>query len=91
MNLKRFASMALAITLILSCAALFSCGAKEIEYTVNVKDALGNPYSSGIIVNFMQNGERAAMQAVDENGTAKKTLTKGDYTVELDFTGDKEA
>ena len=91
MNLKRFASMALAITLILSCAALFSCGAKEIEYTVNVKDALGNPYSSGIIVNFMQNGERAAMQAVDENGTAKKTLTKGDYTVELDFTGDKDA
>jgi hypothetical protein len=91
MNLKRFASMALAITLILSCAALFSCGAKEIEYTVNVKDALGNPYSSGIIVNFMQDGERAAMQAVDENGTAKKTLTKGDYTVELDFTGDKDA
>ena len=91
MNFKRIASMALAITLVLSMASLYSCGAKEIEYTVNVKDALGNPYTSGIIVNFMQNGEKVAMHAIDENGTAKKTLTKGDYTVELDFTGDKEA
>ncbi len=91
MNFKRFASMALAMVLILSCASLFSCGAKEIEYTVNVKDANGTPYTSGIIVNFMQDGEKAGIQAVDENGVAKKVLPRGDYTVELDFTGDKDA
>ncbi|MBE6587164.1 MAG: hypothetical protein E7647_01970 [Ruminococcaceae bacterium] len=91
-SFKKIASLTLAFTLLLSCLSLFSCtGAKEAEYTVNVKDALGNAFTSGIIVKFMQGDEQIAMQAIDDKGVAKKTLSKGDYTVELDFTGDKEA
>lgn len=55
-------------------------------YRVSVVDAQGKPFSSGVIVKFMQNGQQAAMQKVDENGVAEKNLPKGDYTVELMFT-----
>ena len=63
----------------------------EAEYKVTVADVLGNPYNSGVIVAFLSNGQQVAMQNVDENGVAAKTLEKGDYTVELMFTGDESA
>lgn len=62
----------------------------EVEYKVTVVDGSGNPYTSGVIVQFLQGGEQAAMQVIDENGTAVKTLARGDYTVALMFTGDAE-
>lgn len=60
--------------------------ATDATYSVTVVDALGNPYTTGVIVRYMQNGEQVAMQAVDAQGIATKTLAKGDYTVELMFT-----
>lgn len=60
----------------------------EAEYRVTVADALGKPYTTGVIVRFLSGTEQIAMQPVDANGVAAKTLTKGDYTVELVFTGD---
>ena len=51
-------------------------------------DALGNPYTEGVIVRVLSGGEQVAMQVVDANGAFTKTMAKGDYTVELMFTGD---
>lgn len=86
---------------LLLCAALLlaACGGDPVqqtdgsdangaEYRVTVQNALGNPYTSGVIVRFLQNGEQAAMQVVDDNGVAAKNLDAGDYTVELMFTDD---
>lgn len=95
MNLKK-KSILILTTVILCLAVLFtSCGEKEPEsteaaYTVTVKDALGTPYTSGVIVKFMQAGEQVAMQVVNEEGIVSKTLEKGDYTVELMFTSGEE-
>ncbi len=58
-------------------------------YTVSVVDAFGNPVTQGVIVRFLQNGQQVTMQVVDENGTVNKDLEKGDYTVELQLTGDE--
>lgn len=60
-------------------------------YRVTVADAVGEPYTSGVIVRFVQNGEQIAMQPVNENGVAEKELDAGEYTVELVFTGDESA
>jgi len=62
----------------------------EAEYRVTVVDGAGTPYTTGVIVQFMQNGEKVALQTVDANGVAAKTLAKGDYTVELMFTGNAD-
>ena len=67
-----------------------SVGSGEANYQVKVVDALGNPYTEGVIVRFMQNGQQAAMQVVDANGVAAKVMAKGEYQVELMFT-DTEA
>lgn len=101
--MKQIRVLALAVLLLLSTLLLSACGGGEdtttapettesadATYTVNVKDALGNAYSSGIVVKFMQNGAQAAMQVVNETGVAEKVLPKGDYTVELMYT-DKDA
>lgn len=58
----------------------------NVEYKVSAKDALGNPYTSGVIVKFLQNGNQVAMQVCDETGVATKKLKAGDYDVELSFT-----
>lgn len=58
----------------------------QIAYQVAVKDALGNVYGSGVIVQFLQDGKQVAMQVCDENGVATKSLDPGDYTVQLMFT-----
>lgn len=62
----------------------------QIAYQVAVKDALGNVYGSGVIVQFLQDGKQVAMQVCDENGVATKSLDPGDYTVALMFTDSGE-
>lgn len=74
----------LVVLLLCALVLLCACGS-EAEYSVKVVSALGDPYQ-GVIVQFMQDGQRVAMQAVDENGVAAKSLEKGEYTVELQFT-----
>lgn len=76
-----------------SCLSLFAaCGEEtpgssaDAAYRVIFEDAAGTTYSEGIVVKFMQNGQQAAMQMVNESGVAEKTLPRGDYTVEVQFT-----
>ena len=78
----------LVLTLVLVMGMLAACASGSATYTVKVVDAQGVPYASGVIVKFMKDGTQVAMQPVDENGEAKKELEKGNYTVELVFTGD---
>ena len=58
----------------------------DTTYQVTVKDALGTPYTNGVVVRFLQDGQQKAMQVVGESGVAEKTLPTGTYTVELMFT-----
>lgn len=99
MNAKKIMSLLLAVLCVVMLAA---CGeqevveestgnSKEAAYRVSVVDALGNPYTDGIIVSFTGENGETAMQKVDEAGVAEKTLTKGTYTVALMFTGDENA
>ena len=67
-------------------ALLCSCTAAVPGYRVKVVDPLGNPYTEGVVVQFLQNGAPAGMQVVDAEGVATKELADGDYTVELSFT-----
>nr|MBQ8244644.1 hypothetical protein [Oscillospiraceae bacterium] len=97
--MKKMTALLLAAVLLLGLAA---CGGSaeepaaptanasgEITYKVSVADASGNPYTSGVIVRFLKDGEQAAMQPVDASGAASKALPAGEYTVELMFTGDE--
>lgn len=84
-NIKRLISILLICVLALSFFTLAACGKGEKDYTVNLKDALGNPYSSGIVVKFMQGGKQVAMQSCDEQGAAVKSLVNGKYDVVLSF------
>lgn len=93
---------ALVLVTLLCCMALWACGAEpskqgesqqtnqqtsgDVAYQVTVKDAKGTPYTSGVVVKFMQNGTQMGMQVVNAEGVAQKTLPAGDYTVELQFT-----
>ena len=63
----------------------------DAVYTVSVTDHFGTPYTTGVIVAFLKDGQQVAMQPVNDQGEASKTLEKGDYTVELVFTGDESA
>ena len=63
----------------------------NVEYKVTLTDALGNTYSDGIIVKFLQDGQEMAMQVVGADGTAVKKLPAGEYTAELVYTSDKVA
>ena len=85
--LKRL-SLLLAAALSLSML-LVGCGG-ESAYSVKVQDALGTPYTEGVVVVFKKDGAQAGMQVVGADGTATKQLAKGNYTVELSFT-DSEA
>ena len=96
---KKIKALALCVLLCMSLL-LGACGnsqapaeapvSGDAEYTVTVVDGSGKPYTSGIIVQFMRNGEKVALQTINENGVAAKTLEKGEYTVELMFTGNAE-
>lgn len=86
MKIKKILALVLAAVL---CAGVLTACGSEATYQVKVLDAQGEPYTTGVIVKFMQNGTQVAMQPVGEDGVAKKTLEKGDYTVELVFTNEK--
>lgn len=62
----------------------------ELTYTVTVKDAFGEPCFQGVAVQFMQDGQRIAMQPCDANGVATKNLTAGEYEVTLAFSAGEE-
>lgn len=92
--MKKIFAFVLALVLTLSLAA---CGGEgsgntttapsaDAPYRVTVTDASGNPYTEGVIVRFLHNGQQVAMQLVDAQGVAEKKLERGDYTVELVFT-----
>ena len=69
------------------CLPLLLCGCGgDTDYRVKVQDALGNPYSEGVVVVFMKDGAQAGMAVVGEDGVATKSLAKGNYTVQLNFT-----
>lgn len=102
-KMKKYLGILLTLALVLSSVALVSCGSQEqdvsssaepageLTYKVTVKDALGTPYSSGVVVQFMQNGTSVAMQPCDENGVAAKALQSGEYGVVLAFTDKEQA
>ena len=78
-------ALLLAVCMLLG-VALCGCQSGEAEYRVSVADAMGKPYTSGVVVRFLQEGTQVAMQVVNDSGVAAKTLPRGDYTVELMFT-----
>ncbi|MBQ8683613.1 MAG: hypothetical protein IJ518_03735 [Clostridia bacterium] len=84
--MKKLSSLLLAAALLCGVLGLVGCSAPA--YKVRVVDAMGNPYTTGVIVCFKQNGAQVAMQPIDETGVATKELDKGNYDVELMFTGD---
>lgn len=92
--MKKINVIIVAAVLLCSAMMLGACGdgsqaGGEKEYKVAVKDALGNPYTSGIVVQFYKDGVQTAMQVVNpETGVAAKKLEAGDYTVKLQFTDD---
>ena len=80
--------LALVLTLVLICTLFVSCKQNEtlpaeMTYRVKVTDSLGMPYTTGVVVRFLQGGSQVAMQVVNNDGVAEKTLATGDYTVEL--------
>lgn len=58
----------------------------EDGYVVSVVDGTGNPYTSGIIVRILKDGEQVSMEVIGEDGTVRPELEDGEYTVELKFT-----
>lgn len=98
-NMKRNRILALLTVLLCMLTLLAGCGndggtgdtvSTEATYQITVADPIGTPYTTGVIVRIMKGEEQVAMQVVDENGMVTKTLEKGDYTVELMFTGNEE-
>lgn len=97
MNKTMKKALGLLLTAILLMASLL-CGCGDAEtgepsadalpegYFVKVVDALGTPYTDGVVVQFMQDGKAAGMQKTNEQGIAAKDLADGTYTVELSFT-----
>ena len=92
MKMKRFLALLLAVVL---CAGVFTACTGEnagsgdkITYSVKVVDGQQTPYTTGVIVKFMQGQTQVAMQLVNESGVAEKELPKGDYTLEIVFTDD---
>lgn len=86
--MKKLRSIA---ALLLCAALLFACTDNNQQgtpsdtavYSVKLTDPAGNPCGDSIIVNFVSNGQTVAMQTVNADGVAEKSLTKGDYTVTL--------
>lgn len=96
MNMKKLGTMLLALVMV--AGLLAGCGGAEeskpaettlsgeVTYRVTLTDGTAAPITRGVVVKFMQNGSQVAMQKPDENGVAEKTLARGEYTVELQFT-----
>lgn len=85
---KNIKALLLAAVMLFALVLTACGGSGEADYTVTVTDAAGTPYNQ-VAVKFMQNGQQVAMQLAGENGVAQKTLPKGDYTVQLQFTDPK--
>ena len=94
---KTMKALFLAAVMLLSVALFAACGqpgdgnaateaplSKEADYKVTVVDVTGTPCADVMAVKFMQNGQQVAMQLV-KDGVAVKNMTRGDYTVELQF------
>ncbi len=91
-------TVTLIIISILTCMVLGACGSgnesessapaeqKDLSYKVTVKDAFGDPVKSGVIVHFVKDGQNVAMQPVNDQGEAVKTLKADNYTVDIKFT-----
>ena len=97
---RRIAS--LLVLVLMFVIVLLGCGSSEeavptaaadgtVEYKVTLTDALGNVYSDGIIVKFLQGDQEIAMQVVGADGVAVKSLPAGEYTVELVYTSDESS
>ena len=88
--MKKFNKVLCLLAAVMVCALSLLTGcAGDPGYQVKVVDALGNPYTEGVVVQFMQNGVSVGMQVVGADGVAAKELEDGDYTVELSFTDEK--
>ena len=87
---KNFRSLTCLLLCVALCLPMLLCACSGGPYRVTVVDALGNPYTGGVVVQFKQNGQTAGMQVIDENGVAEKDLDGGEYTVEMSFTADAE-
>ncbi len=87
-KMKQIKTILIAAALLCCAMILGACGeGGDKNYKVAVKDAFGTPYTDGVVVLFLQNGEQVAMQVVNpESGVAEKTLPAGDYDVKLKFT-----
>lgn len=82
---KRIISLLIMGLIMFSVVSLTACQGGEVTYKVNVKDALGNPYTTGVVVQFMKGGSQVAVDTVDENGIASKVLESGKYDINLKF------
>lgn len=104
-KLKKIGAMVMATVLMCSTMIIGGCSSDgganeetksnidangEVEYKVIAKDTLGNPYTSGVIAKFLQNGKQIGMQVCNEDGVVIKKLKAGDYDVELSFTDGDE-
>ena len=98
----RISGLVTAVLLVCLTAFLFSCqsgssgetttttnnntpASTAADYKVTVVDYKGNAVND-VIVNILQNGSNKGMKVLS-NGEAVFSLEKGDYTVELTFTG----
>ncbi len=85
--MKRVLLIALALVMCLSVlAGCTETQPEELLYSVAVMNDSGEPYTSGIIVEFLQNGTQVAMQPISKDGVVEKMLAAGTYTVSLKFT-----
>ena len=98
-KLKRISSIIMAAVLMCSAVVMGGCGSDknsnvdkngEVEYKVTAKDALGTPFTSGVIAKFFQDGNQVAMQVCDENGVVTKNLKAGDYDGDENYYYNKE-
>ena len=95
--MKLFKNLCIVAVIAMLVLGLCACGdqsqagneSPNADYKVTVADALGTPYTSGVIVRFMQGETVVAMQPVNAEGVAVKNLKKDNYAVELLFTGDE--
>jgi len=90
MNRKSVA-LVLAMLLLCNLVLMTACTSNETpgtthasdpNYQVKVTDAQGKPYTTGVIVQFVQDGKQVAMQPVNAEGIAQKVLPADEYQIE---------
>lgn len=86
MNRKKQILICLLTILLCALTLLTACGEEKLLYQVSVADALGTPYTKGVTVKFMQDGEQVGLHAVNKDGVAEIFLPGGNYTVSVQFT-----